>query len=668
MVLTDTGGGNYTAAVTVAAGFAGSGYKVDNRLTIAGTAFGGTSPTNDLIFDVATVGAGGTILTLNEFTFDPTGFTGWGTYPEETATVRTGTGATFNITANPTTNAYTVVKASGGTGYTPGDTVKVLGSLLGGVDITNDAVITITGNTQSTGAIDTITHTGTGQTTRIKLDIGAGTDFTQAGTYNVWHETDSDAFIWTPDWHVAVGGEANYDTFSAVAVDSANNIIVGGRSDNLDLDSNTTDWGNDSQTAVIAKYNSAGVRQWAKAVDGHEGGNVVWGVTTDTDNNVYAVMNTRGGGTGSDFDPSVIKLDSSGNFVWMVQLSIYEDTQNTCSIAMDADENIIISVTGEFNDTDYDRVGYEDQLLVAKFDKDGNSLWKRMLWTNNGIYTGYNTDYGNNLAVVEDRFVFGGYADAWNYDDDGTAVVAQLPVDGTGLGNHGNYYYEEVEIYVERWTENDTFGGSILIVRDVVARLPSRQHALIAETYDTNQPGDNGEVNGASGPMTIYADLEAKIADVREEGGGDITGVKEIVFEDGTRQSTSSQDIPQVDMSITNRGDDDYFLRLEDRGHHIYMETGQGVNIVIPRYSAVPFPVGTSIVIVTGGDSRDVYSDDNDDEMWAAGQNDSSYSWTIPQWSMVTLLKIRQGYNSDGTPYNSGTWMIAGPGLTNNNP
>jgi hypothetical protein len=463
---------------------------------------------------------------------------------------------------------------------------------------------------------------------------------------------------------VAVGGEENYDTFSAVAVDSADNIIVGGRSDNLDLDSNTTDWGDDSQTAVIAKYNSAGVRQWAKAVDGHEGGNVVWGVTTDTDNNIYAVMNSRGNDSGNDYDPSVIKLDSSGNFVWMVQLNIYENTQNTCSIAIDADENIIVSVTAEFNDADYDRVGYEDQLLVAKFDKDGNSLWKRMLWTNNGIYTGYNTDYGNNLAVVEDRFVFGGYADAWNYDDDGTAVVAQLPVDGTGVGNHGNYYYEEVEIYVERWTENDYWGAGKEIVRDVAARLPSRQHALISETYDTNQPGDNGEVNGASGPMTIYADLEAKIADVREEGGGDITGVKEIVFEDGTRQSTSSQDIPQVDMSITNRGDDNYWLRLEDRGHHIYMETSQGVDIVIPPYSSVPFPVGTSIVIVTGSSSRDVYSDDNDDYMHAAGLNNARYNWRIPQWSMVTLLKIYQGYNNDGTPNNNGEWMIAGPGLT----
>jgi hypothetical protein len=205
-----------------------------------------------------------------------------------------------------------------------------------------------------------------------------------------------------------------------------------------------------------------------------------------------------------------------------------------------------------------------------------------------------------------------------------------------------------------------------LIVRDVADRLPSKQLALIEEPYGTGQPGDDGEVAGASGPMTIYADLEAKVADVRETGGGDITGVKEIVFEDGTRQSTSSQDIPQVDLSITNRGDDDYWLRLEDRGHHIYMEDGQGVDIVIPPYSKVPFPVGTSIVIVTGAGSYiDIYSWDNDDYMINAGQDgDGSYGWNMPRWSMVTLLKIRQGYDDDGTPNNNCLWMIAGPGLT----
>jgi hypothetical protein len=579
----------------------------------------------------------------------------------------TGVDATFTVVANPTTNAYTVTASALGTGYAQGDTVKVLGSLLGGVDTTNDALITVTAVGVS-GAVDTIEATGTGQTLRIKLEISGITDFTQAGTYNVWHETDSDAFIWTPTWHVAMGGEENYDVIHCVAVDTYDNIFVGGYSENLNLGSETTDWGNSSQTAFIAKYDENGVRQWARAVDGHEGNNSVWGVVTDADNNVYGVMGSGPGG----YDPSVIKLDHSGNFVWMVQLDYNYGWQATYSIAIDADQNIIISGEQESGLTETDRVGYNRNIHLAKFDRDGNPLWKRLLWSNNGMYSNYNDWYGNNLAVVGDKFVWGGVSSAWNDDDDGTAVVAQLPVDGTGVGSNGNYYYDEIEISVERWTDNTTFGAGKEIVRDVASRLPSKQLALIEEPYGTGQAtGDmeGGYFNGASGPLTVYADLEGKVAHILEEGGADITGVKEIVFEDGSRQSTSSQDIPQVDMSITNRGDDAYYLRLEDRGHHIYMEEGnQGVDIVIPKYEAVPFPVGTSIVIVTGNSSRTVYSDDNEDTMYAAGQNDSSYSWTIPQWSMVTLLKIRQGYNNDGTPYNSGTWMIAGPGLTNNNP
>ena len=651
----------YTAVVTVASGFAGSGYKVGNRFTIAGTAFSGgaTSPENDLVFDVATIGPGGTILTLTAGTLGTFDFVGYGTYLEQTATLRTGADATFTITANPATRAYTVVTSNTGSGYTTGDTVKVLGSLLGGVDVTNDVVITLTDTDDS--SVDNFTSTGIGQATTIKLDVGTGTDFTQADTYNVWHETDGDAFIWTPTWHVAMGGEVDYDVIQCVAVDSDDNIIVGGSSDNLNLGSETTDWGNESQTAFIAKYNSAGVRQWAKAVDGHEGNNDVWGVVTDADNNVYGVM---GSGPYSQ-DPSVIKLDSDGNFVWMVQLDYYYGWQSTLSIAMDADENIIIAGEQESDLTDTDRVGYNNNIHLAKFDRDGNPLWKRMLWSNNGMFTGYNDWYGNNLAIVGDKFVFGGVANAWNDDDDDIAVVAQLPVDGTGTGNLGNYYYDEIELYVERWTENDTFGGGILIVRDVADRLPSKQLALIEEPYGVGQPGDDGAINDVSGPLTIYADLEAKVADVRETGGGDITGVKEIVFEDGTRQSTSSQDIPQVDVSITNRGDDDYYLRYEDRGKHIFMDNAQGVNIVIPNYSSVPFPVGTSIVIVTDNDSQVVYSDDDNDYMINAGADgDGGYGWIIPRYSMATLLKIRQGYNSDGTPNNSGTWMIAGPGLT----
>lgn len=657
-----------TATVTIASGFAGIGYRAGNRFTIAGTGFpGGTSPTNDLVFEVGTVDGNGSILTVNTVSWsDDGGFDAYGTYTEQVATRLVGADATFTVTANPATNAYTATTASGGTNYSVGDTVKVLGSLLGGIDTVDDAEITVTA--VSSGAIDTISVAGTGQETRIKLDVGGGTDFTQSGTYNVWHETDGDGFIWTPDWQVVIGGEENYDVIYSVAVDSDDNIVVSGSSENLNLPANTTDWNNYAQTAFIAKYDKDGERQWAKAVDGHEGNNTVWGVTTDSDGNIYGVMS--GFPYDSNWDPSVIKLDADGNFVWKVQINYWNEYGNTWSIAIDADQNIIISGEQTSQETSTDRIGYNNNIQIAKMDRDGNPLWKRLLWSNNGMYTGYNDWYGNNLAVVGDKFVWGGVSSRWNDNDDDIAVVAQLPLGGTGSGNIGNYYYDEIEVNFEHLTENDYFGGDVLIVRDVANRLPSRQYTFVEEDYATDlwesYNNQAGTTNGYSGPMTLYANLDGKVEHVLEEGGGDITGVKEIVFEDGTRQSTTAQDIPQVDVSITNRGDDDYYLRIEDRGHHIYMDESQGVDIVIPNALRVPFPVGTSIVIVTNNLDINIYAEGNLNYMRGAGLDQGSYSWNMPRYSMVTLLKVVQGYNTDGTPSEYGEWMIAGPGITSN--
>jgi len=63
--------------------------------------------------------------------------------------VGTGTGATFNIVAKNT--VYTVTVAGGGTGYASTNTIKVLGSSLGGISPANDLTITI--NSVSGGVI-----------------------------------------------------------------------------------------------------------------------------------------------------------------------------------------------------------------------------------------------------------------------------------------------------------------------------------------------------------------------------------------------------------------------------------------------------------------------------------------------------------------------------------
>jgi len=84
--------GVYTVALDSALTSTGAGYAAGDTITIAGTALGGTSPTNDLILTVATVGALGKIATFGsvgtgrvgdgvvDVVVDVTGTTGVDTY------------------------------------------------------------------------------------------------------------------------------------------------------------------------------------------------------------------------------------------------------------------------------------------------------------------------------------------------------------------------------------------------------------------------------------------------------------------------------------------------------------------------------------------------------------------------------------------------------------
>ena len=166
---------------------------VANLPVVFGTTFGGLtagqtyyvigSSITATTFQVATISGGSTPVTLSTTTgqsvtvttqTQPPFATYWsklnsgvsykpttGTYTAVAATNVTGSGtsATFNVTASKT--AYTVTLNAAGTGYSAtggSNTVKILGSSLGGLSPANDITITITG--QSSGAITTFTYTG----------------------------------------------------------------------------------------------------------------------------------------------------------------------------------------------------------------------------------------------------------------------------------------------------------------------------------------------------------------------------------------------------------------------------------------------------------------------------------------------------------------------------
>lgn len=112
------------------------------------------------------------------------------TYQDKTGTTSgTGTGAKFDVTK--TNGAYTVVldsaSASAGTGYAAGDTITIAGSAIGGVNTTNDLILTVA-TVGTGGKVATFGSVGTGRagdgTVDVQIDVTgtAGIDtYTVAG-------------------------------------------------------------------------------------------------------------------------------------------------------------------------------------------------------------------------------------------------------------------------------------------------------------------------------------------------------------------------------------------------------------------------------------------------------------------------------------------------------
>lgn len=110
------------------------------------------------------------------------------TYQDKTGTTSgTGTGAKFDVTK--TDGVYTVVLdslvASAGTGYVAGDTITILGSAIGGVNTTNDLILTVA-TVGAGGKIATFGSVGTGRIGDGTVDIAVDvTGTSNIDTYTV---------------------------------------------------------------------------------------------------------------------------------------------------------------------------------------------------------------------------------------------------------------------------------------------------------------------------------------------------------------------------------------------------------------------------------------------------------------------------------------------------
>jgi hypothetical protein len=120
----------------------GSGYRVGDQIRILGTQVGGATPRNDILLTVNDVDNSGAILDVFGQGTAPLLSNGE-TFADVSGTnIESGTGAQFAV--KRVNLGYFVTIANGGSGYQLGDQLVILGSALGGVNNTNNCVLTVT--------------------------------------------------------------------------------------------------------------------------------------------------------------------------------------------------------------------------------------------------------------------------------------------------------------------------------------------------------------------------------------------------------------------------------------------------------------------------------------------------------------------------------------------
>lgn len=206
---------------------------------------------------------------------------------------------------------------------------------------------------------------------------------------------ESSAQTLTLDWVVTAGASSTNEGH-AVAIDDSGNVYVAGefvQTIDFDPGPGVTELTANNTDNFVAKLDASGDLVWAVSYGGPGNGNVVNDIVVDASGSVYL---TGSFGLTPDFDPGagtaeltsaggsdiyVLKLDSSGTFVWVRSMGGSEADVGE-SIAVDASGNIY--TTGKFRDTvDFDpgagtanlTSGGGDDTFISKLDALGNHVW-----------------------------------------------------------------------------------------------------------------------------------------------------------------------------------------------------------------------------------------------------------------------------------------------------
>lgn len=283
------------------------------------------------------------------------------------------------------------------------------------------------------------------------------------------------------------GGTSNDDYAACIALDSNNNLLVGG---NLYLK-------DPSYTSMaVIKYDTNGNKKWQKTV--HGSGNYSYdtanSIAVDGNNNV--VITGRTYSSDNTYDCATIKFDADGNRLWGQRYDSQKRYDEGKTVLVDSSGNVFVAGTsGDEPHNDY--YNTKADFVTIKYDSLGTRQWAMRydgVGKGNDSLVGMGKDAAGNVYVAGTSYAVNSYLDfvvikydtsgkqqwlqsfngAGNDDDylSGIVVDSSGNVVVTGTSYSGRYYQNEAVAVkfdtkgVRKWVKRYNYPNNTYLARE----------------------------------------------------------------------------------------------------------------------------------------------------------------------------------------------------------
>lgn len=598
------------------------------RLLAANCLLDGVLPANGNGWNITgtNIGAGGQNLN-----------SGIGYFANRPVTAVTGTGvdATANVYIDYNQGTYNMdYVTSAGSGYAVGDTVKILGSQLGGVDGVNDMTFTC----DSAGGLNSYyNYAGTPSLEYIWIDMNVAGGYVdtafKGGTFTLTRQRDNRPWIWTDQWTrflnptpIPNSPNAGGQAYCVAEDPLTHDLVVGGYIDTFD-NSGTFVW----------KLDDAGVTQWAKTITNNDS-DVSGIAVSGLDSSIYVA---------TDYT-YVHKLSSDSTMIRTVgTFGPWGVGRPEIKLAIEEDGFEYVYVGGQGGSI----WGSYNGFYLSKLTTDLATVWGRSMWSTED-------DFNRDYDIEHTKFVLGkGQASivgfGYPYSNNNTnALIYTIST---------RDQFEPVDVLgwqaEQRGSHTWVIEASGLSMYNIITAGATASTATALTETQTD-----------SLSWTNYA-FQSKLINLNTTKRG-IVGVETIEFADGGTLDHNPADIPPSVLFDPDNQGWEYTLQLSDRGRFILNQTipndsnCQDLYVYVPRNDQVAFPVGTVITLInsnssTAGGNRiyvkpiDWNNVDGQVRIWSTNGSQNSSIWSFQGIQTATLMKI-----------STNAWLLTANNLT----